>query len=318
MESFGDKLYNKLMEARNNLWLQGEIAELTYSSFASHVNTIDQSDLPQYQVNYPIGFRADNTAINSSVVYTKEELTRRITWLANYQLPVNSIYQIVTITENMFVEVLKIILFQYPNKLGNKRKIDFEHILMAASIDEIKLNIIHSVINELTYKSPKDFASELHGLIGVNLLESPAYHRYIELKATRDIYIHNNGISNEIYLSKSGVMARVANNTFLPVDINYFLRSYEACIQVSEYLEEELVKTWPSDLHRKAKEEAKNNSVPHDPLNDAISESAKNENVDRAEKKSEAREAVPIAEISNVRKKKVVKTLPNPTKNAKA
>ena len=82
--------------------------------------------------------------------------------------------------------------------------------------------------------------------MSINLLECPAYHKYIEIKATRDIYIHNKGNANEMYLSKAGSHARVKAEEFLPIDTIYFLESFEACLQITEWLENSLHTVWHS------------------------------------------------------------------------
>jgi hypothetical protein len=84
-------------------------------------------------------------------------------------------------------------------------------------------------------------------------LQYPSYHKYIEIKATRDIYIHNLGIANEIYKVKANTLARVEAGQFLPIDTQYFLQSYECCIQITEMLEKELHKIWPSSEYQKRK-----------------------------------------------------------------
>ncbi|WP_268125531.1 hypothetical protein [Roseivirga pacifica] len=51
-------------------------------------------------------------------------------------------------------------------------------------------------------------------------------------------------------MSKASTLARVRNGEFLPVHNQYFLQSYEACLQTTEVLEAELDKIWPSSNFR--------------------------------------------------------------------
>lgn len=103
-----------------------------------------------------------------------------------------------------------------------------------------------ALLNELSYKAPGEFAESMQTLLSVNLLECPAFHRYMEIKATRDIFVHNRGIANDIYLRKAGSHARVKVGMVLPADIQYFLESYEHCLQVADWLEEQLHSRWHS------------------------------------------------------------------------
>ncbi|HEY0056898.1 MAG TPA: hypothetical protein VGB63_16225 [Pedobacter sp.] len=253
METFGDKLYNRAAVAKNMLFLQGEIAQLTYQSFDKYVQIINETQENEIEVTYPIGFRPDNTAINTTHKYTKKDLVGRYQYLGLTQLPINGIYQLVTTIEALLGDILRDTLIAFPNKISNKRKLDFELVLEANSLEEIKFALVNTIINELSYKSPKDFAEEFNKYIGVNLLEKPTFHRYIELKATRDIFIHNQGIANEIYLAKADTLARVESGVYLPVDIQYFLQSYECCLQITEILQETLNKIWPSLEYEKNK-----------------------------------------------------------------
>lgn len=253
MESIGDRLYKRIANARTKLFLQGEIAQLTYQSFVKYIEVINEIQDKEINITYPIGYRPDNTTIDSTISYTKENLISRYQFLGFTQLPINGIYQLVTTIEVLLGDILRDTLIEFPAKISNKRKLDFEIVLEAVSLEEIKIALVNTIINELSYKSPKDFAEEFFKYVGVNLFEKPTFHKYIELKATRDIYVHNQGMANEIYLTKADRLARVKSGQYLTVDIQYFLQSYECCIQITEILEEALNRIWPSLEYQKSK-----------------------------------------------------------------
>lgn len=253
MQSFGDKLYEKVNDARSNLFQQGEVAQLTYQSFDRYIHFINEYPEEEIEITYPVGYKADNTPINATHKYTKEYLIKRYQYLGLTQLPINGLYQLVTTVEALFADIIRETLIEFPQKISNKRKLDYELVLEAQSLEEIKIHLVNTVINELAYKSPKDFAEEFYKLIGINLLEKPSFHKFIEVKATRDIYIHNQGMANDIYTTKADTLARVEAGQFLPVDIQYFLQSYECCLQITEFLEVALNKIWPSLEYQKNK-----------------------------------------------------------------
>ncbi|MBD2768950.1 hypothetical protein IC235_13735 [Hymenobacter sp. BT664] len=257
MESFGDKLYRKVDNQRSQLFIQGELAELTYQSYQLSISTVDNGKSDNFEVTFPIGYKADNTSINGTRTYTKDDLISRYEYICYSQLPINGIYQLVTITEVLLIDILRDILLEFPNKIPSKRKIDAELVLEAGSLDEVKNSIVNSLINELNYKSPREFAEEFEKYTGIKLLEQPAFHKYIELKATRDIYIHNSGVANSIYLNKAGTLSRVRIDEFLPVTIQYFLESYECCLQLTEVLELLLNKIWPSLVYQESRQKHK-------------------------------------------------------------
>jgi len=254
MENFGDKLYKTISNARRLLFVQGEMAQLTYISYEKAIQLIEKDTEDEISITYPVGFKADNTPINSTSLYTKEELISRYNYLSLSKLPIDGLFQLVTIIESLFGDIIRNTLIEYPAKISKKRKIDTEIVLGANSLNEIKLAIVDSIQNELAYKSPKEYAEEFNKYVSVNLLEQPPYHKYIELKATRDIHIHNSGIANDIYISKAATLARVKSAENLPVNIQYFLQSYECCLQLTEILEQELNKVWPSPKYKEYKE----------------------------------------------------------------
>ena len=53
-------------------------------------------------------------------------------------------------------------------------------------------------------------------------------------------------VANDVYIRKAGSHARVKSGMGLPADIQYFLESYECCLQVAEWLEVELHGHWHS------------------------------------------------------------------------
>ena len=253
MENFGDKLFNAISYTRSLLFAEGELANLTVLSNKRVILLIEEDKEESIKINHPVGWKADDTPINSTIIYSKEELINRYRFMNETKLPLDGIYRLVTLTETLLSFILKNVLIEFPGKIPNKRKIDVSLALGADSIESIKIGIVDNILNEIAYKSPKEFAEEFHNYVGLNLLENPIYHKYIELKATRDIHIHNAGYANDIYLAKAGPLSRVKSGTYLPVTVQYFLQSYEACIQLTEIFEDELHKIWPSPEYLKRK-----------------------------------------------------------------
>lgn len=246
MDSLGNQLYHIVDKARCVLFDQGEFAQLTYGAFDIAARSMQESDQEEIQVSFPVGYRPDKTTIDSTRTYNKDQLMGRYQYLAFNQLSENGIVQLVTIVEAALSDIIRSVVLKYPKKLGGKRSLAIKTVLEATSIEEIHVRATDELINELSYKSPTEFADAIKAILPVNLLECPAFHKYIEVKASRDILIHNRGIANSVYERKVGTHARVKEGMFLPVDVQYFLESYESCIQVIEWLEKELHQHWHS------------------------------------------------------------------------
>jgi hypothetical protein len=250
--TLGNLLYRLVTATRNALFNQGELAQLTYSAFDVAARQLQASDSETINVSFPVGYRPDRQAIESTRTYTRDELLARYQYLAFQQLPVNGIVQLVTIVDALLGDIVRSVVVRYPQKLGAKRSIQLQSVLESKSLEEVHLRATDALLNELSYKSPADFSAATHDLLSINLAECPAFHKYIELKATRDIHIHNRGVVNETYLKKAGSHSRASSGAALPVDIQYFLESYEACLQVTEWLEAELDQHWNSSEREQA------------------------------------------------------------------
>lgn len=245
-ESLGNKLNGIVKLAMASLFEQGELAQLTYGAFDIAARGMQSSEQEDVEVTFPIGYRPDKVAIPNTRKYRKEELLGRYQFLAFHQLSVNGLVQLVTIIEAMLGDIVRAVTIRYPQKIGSKRTVSLQIILESTSVEEIHLRATDALLNDLSYKSPLEFAESLEQLLSINLMECPAFHRYIEVKATRDIFIHNRGIANDIYIRKAGSHARVKSGQQLPADIQYFLESYESCLQIAEWLEKQLHDKWHS------------------------------------------------------------------------
>jgi hypothetical protein len=247
--NLGNQLNQVVREARAAMFDQGELAQLEYGAFDIAATSMQKMEKDEIEIAFPIGYRADKTAIEGKRTYRKEQLLMKYQFLAIHQLSVNAIVQLVTITETMLGDIVRAVVARYPRKLGNKRNISIQAVLESTTLEEVHLRATDTLLNELAYKSPVEFSEAMNQLLSVNLLECSAFHCYMETKATRDIFIHNRGIANDVYVRKAGSHARVKAGMNLPVDSQYFLESYEHCLQIADWLEIELHNHWHSSDH---------------------------------------------------------------------
>ena len=244
--NIGNVLYRMVSAAKGALFDQGELAQLNYGAFDVVANNLSAAENEAIEVSFPVGYRPDRTPITSTRAYRKEDLLRRYQYLAFHQLPLNCLVQLVTIVEALLSDIVRAVVARYPQKLGAKRTVSLQLVLEATTLEDVHFRATDALLNDLSYKSPVEFAESLSSLLSLNLLECPAFHKYVELKACRDIYIHNRGVVNDTYLRKAGSHARAKLGHSLPIDIPYFLESYEACLQLTEWLENQLHERWHS------------------------------------------------------------------------
>jgi hypothetical protein len=255
MANLGNELNQILCEARAIVFAQGEHAALTYAAFSFAAVHIRESEQEEFEFSIPIGHRPDRTAINSQIKYTKVDLLDRYGHLADYQLSINLVLQLVTVVEAMLNDIVRAAVLNQPEKIGAKRSVPLKTVLEAKSLEEIHMSAADSLVNDLSYKSPADYAVSIGKILPINLLECPSFHKYIEIKATRDAFVHNRGIAGEPYIRKADTHRRVESGSNLPMDNQYFLESLESCLKLLEWLEIKLHRKWPSSEFEKRQQE---------------------------------------------------------------
>ncbi len=197
-------------------------------------------------LQYPIGMYPDGTIMFCATHEVPSNvLSSEYKSLKELSLPVTCIYQLVTILELTFGALCRSVVQTFPRILGDKRQISLATVLGCDSIEAAHFVATEQYIRELAYLGPKDQATELEKILGVDLMNLPALWTYLEVKATRDIWVHNGGFANEIYVRKAGAHARAAKGQLLPVGTNYFLAGHEAAFQLVEHLRKELMLKWP-------------------------------------------------------------------------
>lgn len=145
----------------------------------------------------------------------------------------NYLIGILSILEAYISDTLFEYLVCYPGHT-NEKNISFDTVAKAGSIGELSKASALKKLNELNYKKFSDF----HDVFSTTLSLTSKFNEDIlnlisEIKATRDIYVHANGICNEIYISKSGRLSRSEVGKKLPITAEYIKHSEE---KIEEYI----------------------------------------------------------------------------------
>ncbi|MCL5669540.1 MAG: hypothetical protein M1392_06180 [Gammaproteobacteria bacterium] len=123
-ESLGNQLNRIINDAKNALFDQGELAQLSYGAFDTAASAMQGSEQQEIEIAFPVGWRPDKQPIQSTRKYRKDELLGRYQFLAFHQLSVNGLAQLVTIVEAMFGDIIRAVVLKYPQKLSSKRTIN--------------------------------------------------------------------------------------------------------------------------------------------------------------------------------------------------
>lgn len=135
----------------------------------------------------------------------------------------------------------------HPEKMGGQT-FKLTEIIAASSTDELIDRAARSVMNSLLYEKPLEYMKKLAEVLSIDATGLDGYWLpFIEMKARRDIGVHNSWLVNEIYLRKLGeagipTSLRVGERA-IPT-YRYLLQSTEACEMLVEILVRRLRSKW--------------------------------------------------------------------------
>jgi hypothetical protein len=109
--------------------------------------------------------------------------------------------------ESFMVGFLRLLLRESPGVLASKT-IKLGDLLAKGSIDAVLDDAIEERILQATYGKPKDWFDFVNTIQRLGCPSDDEIARFAELKATRDVFEHNDGTANDVYLAKSGAKAR--------------------------------------------------------------------------------------------------------------
>ena len=105
--------------------------------------------------------------------------------------------------EQYFVEIVRVVSTHYPRKLGST---EFKlSDILEATRDELVARSAEEYITRLTYKRPSEYLGQLAEFLSIDERAiKDTWSPFVEIKARRDLGIHNRWIVNETYLRKLG------------------------------------------------------------------------------------------------------------------
>jgi hypothetical protein len=133
----------------------------------------------------------------------------------------------VALFEHLFFDMLRLLLSDQPLHLPSKRQIEYSVIVAAQTKDEIISALIERELNEIKYKNVGDWFEYLERLVSECRVSDTDIGRIAEAKATRDLLVHNAGITNQIYLQKAGQFVRFKVGDKVSVAGHYTLDTWQ-------------------------------------------------------------------------------------------
>lgn len=145
----------------------------------------------------------------------------------------------VSIIEDCITTSLREALKATPQKLalsvdGEKidKNIPLSLILESGSLESLLDGLISSRVLNVMYDRPLNYFKHLKAITGFEISNS-MQTAFIEIKASRDVLVHNQGFVNSLYLEKTGSSARGKLKQKLIFDDKYFAMSMGVMKQIA-------------------------------------------------------------------------------------
>jgi hypothetical protein len=145
-------------------------------------------------------------------------------------LPSAAIGQIVAVTEAFVVDLVGLWVVAHPYHF--KDKVDVETIIGAADKPAILQAMADAFVAGLAYKTPREWFRQLNSIVKLGVPSDFQIDAFAELKATRDVFVHNRGIANGVYLRKAGTLARATDGQPLDLPDAYVDDAWTLCHQL--------------------------------------------------------------------------------------
>jgi hypothetical protein len=132
-----------------------------------------------------------------------------------------SFVQLTTAVEAFLFDFLRLLLTNDPRHLAQKKRIEVGVALSVADGGALVSLIAERELNELRYDRPRAWFDYLHRIVKLGCPTDAEIEQIAEMKAARDLLIHNLGIVNKTYLDKAGTKARYALGDQVLIDRPY-------------------------------------------------------------------------------------------------
>jgi hypothetical protein len=129
--------------------------------------------------------------------------------------------------EDWVFGVLELWLRAYPKGIPNKERkpVPLADLLEAADLDALIRDVVRREVLSIAYKRPAEWFEYLRDRVDLGCPTADQIQDLAEIKASRDVLVHNRGIVNKAYLEKTGNLARFTDGDRLDVPEPYLLRS---------------------------------------------------------------------------------------------
>ncbi|MCG9784378.1 hypothetical protein L1D52_18660 [Vibrio brasiliensis] len=141
------------------------------------------------------------------------------------------------IFEAALFDMLSMYLKSDLSLLSPERELTTGTVLAAGSYENLITEVIHTELNKVAYGSMHKWIKQINKYLSYKVISDSDLLLLAEMKATRNLLVHADGVCNKIYLEASGEKARFKTGDRVTVDYSYL---YHAHLLLSSVLEKVL------------------------------------------------------------------------------
>ena len=165
-----------------------------------------------------------NRHTNSSV--NEQDAPARAERYVAEELASSSLQQFVSIFENFLHDAFRLWLLAHPESLS-KRQLSGKDIFGLPDKAAIVNALVGKELKEVFYDRPANWFEYLHDHVNTGSPLPVEAQQFAEIKATRDVLVHGQGVANAFYFDKAGMLARAQPGQLLDIPETYHQASWE-------------------------------------------------------------------------------------------
>lgn len=158
---------------------------------------------------------------------TEADLPSLVDASVRKHLPIATIQQFTSITEAFLADLVRLWVTAYPFHL--RGQLDVPSILKAPDKDAIVQLLVDRYLLDMTAKPPREWFRQLNEVVALGAPTVAEVDAFAEVKATRDVFVHNRGFVPEAYVRKAGPLARGAVGEPLDLPDPYLHDAWQSC-----------------------------------------------------------------------------------------
>ncbi|MEM9965526.1 MAG: hypothetical protein AAGC58_09285 [Asticcacaulis sp.] len=210
------KHHIRLYRLLNDAWIFTELLRPDLKERAEKLRTTKS----KIKKSYPVPKR------HSTVISKRRDEDIGLIFAAQYERGVfeTNIVSLVSRTEAFIQDCLAIVVIAHPNKLavlGDRGGIPLDLFLEHEEREDVIRRFVAMKCEGLMFGKPSEYLEKAAKVLTIDL-DVDLIKAFIEIKASRDVIIHNRGRLNKLYIEKVGDRCRGKDGEELVVDRDYF------------------------------------------------------------------------------------------------